>query len=78
MKVVGGSAKVRVGGPSEDRADLKDEELRKGCWTGAVSLSSFLGDDFGKGEGDWGDLLTIECVDSVLGHLGRAGGGQGE
>ncbi|OCK82243.1 putative FMN binding protein [Lepidopterella palustris CBS 459.81] len=30
------SAKVRAGGPGEDRADLKDEELRKRVWTGVV------------------------------------------
>lgn len=38
VKVVGGSAKVRVGGPSEDRADLGDKELRRQVWTGVVSV----------------------------------------
>jgi nitroimidazol reductase NimA-like FMN-containing flavoprotein (pyridoxamine 5'-phosphate oxidase superfamily) len=30
------SAKIRVGGPSEDRADLKNAELVKKTWTGVV------------------------------------------
>ncbi|KAF1918974.1 flavin-nucleotide-binding protein-like protein [Ampelomyces quisqualis] len=36
VSVVGGSAKIRTGGPSEDRADLQDKGLREKCWTGAV------------------------------------------
>ncbi|KAF1842902.1 5-nitroimidazole antibiotic resistance protein [Cucurbitaria berberidis CBS 394.84] len=36
VKIASASAKVRVGGPSEDRADLKDGELVKGTWTGVV------------------------------------------
>lgn len=30
------SAKIRAGGPSEDRADLKNTELVKKTWTGVV------------------------------------------
>jgi hypothetical protein len=30
------SAKVRVGGPSEERSDLKNAELVKNTWTGVV------------------------------------------
>jgi nitroimidazol reductase NimA-like FMN-containing flavoprotein (pyridoxamine 5'-phosphate oxidase superfamily) len=36
VKVASASAKVRVGGPSEDRADLKDKDLVKKVWTGVV------------------------------------------
>jgi len=36
VRVKSASAKIRVGGPSEDRGDLKDGELVKGTWTGVV------------------------------------------
>jgi nitroimidazol reductase NimA-like FMN-containing flavoprotein (pyridoxamine 5'-phosphate oxidase superfamily) len=36
VRVESASAKVRVGGPSEDRADLKNAELVKNTWTGVV------------------------------------------
>ena len=37
VRVESASAKVRTGGPSDDRKDLKDEALREGTWTGVVS-----------------------------------------
>lgn len=43
VRVVGGSAKVRVGGPSEDRNDEGDGGLRGRCWTGSVSEIFVLG-----------------------------------
>lgn len=46
VRVAGASAKVRVGGPSEDRADLKDVGLREGTWTGVVPAWV-----------QWGDLV---------------------
>jgi nitroimidazol reductase NimA-like FMN-containing flavoprotein (pyridoxamine 5'-phosphate oxidase superfamily) len=36
VRVVSASAKVRTGGPSEDRKDLGNEELKRGVWTGVV------------------------------------------
>lgn len=36
VRIESASAKVRQGGPSEDRADLKDRELVKNTWTGVV------------------------------------------
>ncbi|KAF8852411.1 hypothetical protein BDZ45DRAFT_678387 [Acephala macrosclerotiorum] len=36
VRVVDASAKVRAGYPSDDRADLKDEELRAKTWIGVV------------------------------------------
>ncbi|KAH6633180.1 5-nitroimidazole antibiotic resistance protein [Boeremia exigua] len=36
VRIESASAKVRVGGPSEDRADLKDAGLVKKTWTGVV------------------------------------------
>lgn len=38
VKVSSASAKVRVGGPSEDRADLKNESLVKSVWTGVIPV----------------------------------------
>ena len=32
------SAKVRAGPPGDDKADLKDEELRKRVWIGVVPI----------------------------------------
>lgn len=36
VRIVSASAKIRDGGPSDDRADLKEEALVKGTWTGVV------------------------------------------
>ncbi|KAM7193823.1 hypothetical protein V8F33_007612 [Rhypophila sp. PSN 637] len=36
VRIQSASAKVRTGGPSEDRKDLKDVELRERTWTGVV------------------------------------------
>lgn len=36
VRVVDASAKVRNGGPGDDRADLKNEELRAKTWIGVV------------------------------------------
>ncbi|KAH6876166.1 5-nitroimidazole antibiotic resistance protein [Alternaria rosae] len=36
IKIESASAKIRTGGPSEDRNDVKDRELVKKTWTGVV------------------------------------------
>lgn len=36
IRIESASAKIRTGGPSEDRADLKNAELVKKTWTGVV------------------------------------------
>jgi len=36
VKVMSASAKVRTGGPHDDRKDLKDEALKESVWTGVV------------------------------------------
>lgn len=38
VKIASASAKVRTGGPSEDRADLKNKELKESVWTGVVPV----------------------------------------
>lgn len=37
-RIVSASAKVRTGGPHDDRKDLNDEELRGSVWTGVVPV----------------------------------------
>lgn len=44
VEIVSASAKVRAGGPGEDRNDLKDEELRRRVWTGVVPCSLVWGE----------------------------------
>jgi len=42
VKIVDASAKIRSGWPSDDRADMKDEDLRAKTWVGVVpSWTSF-------------------------------------
>ncbi len=36
VRIVDASAKIRNGGPSDDRADMKDEVLRAKTWIGVV------------------------------------------
>ena len=36
VRIVSASAKIREGGPSDDRKDLEDRELRERTWTGVV------------------------------------------
>jgi len=40
VRVSSASAKIRVGGPSEDRADLKNTQLVRDTWTGVVRTPS--------------------------------------
>jgi nitroimidazol reductase NimA-like FMN-containing flavoprotein (pyridoxamine 5'-phosphate oxidase superfamily) len=42
VRVVDASAKVRSGGPGDDKEDLRDEELRKRVWIGVVPTVSLL------------------------------------
>ncbi|RDL31793.1 Flavin-nucleotide-binding protein [Venustampulla echinocandica] len=43
VRVVSASAKVNVGGPSDDRKDLKNEEVLDSVWTGVVPVYERLG-----------------------------------
>ena len=38
------SAKVRVGGPAEDRKDLRDEEVVGRVWTGVLPVWEMIGE----------------------------------
>jgi len=44
MKVESGSAKIRTGGPKDDRKDLEDTKLVSETWTGVVPVSSLVGE----------------------------------
>jgi uncharacterized protein len=44
VKVVGGSGKVRVGGPRDERKDLERMEIREKVWTGVIPVWEQLGD----------------------------------
>jgi len=44
VSIVGASAKVRKGGPGEDKKDEKDEAVRGKVWTGVVPVWSTLGE----------------------------------
>lgn len=43
VEIESASAKVRAGTTGEDRKDLKDEEMRKGVWTGVVPTYLTMG-----------------------------------
>jgi len=44
VKIAAGSAKVRVGGPTDGKADLADEALRERVWTGVVPVYTVYGE----------------------------------
>jgi nitroimidazol reductase NimA-like FMN-containing flavoprotein (pyridoxamine 5'-phosphate oxidase superfamily) len=44
VDIVSASAKVRTGGPSDDRPDLRNEELVNSCWTGVVPTWTAFGE----------------------------------
>jgi len=44
VRVVGGSGKVRVGGPRDEAKDLNREELRDQVWTGVIPVWECFGD----------------------------------
>ncbi|KAF2850093.1 5-nitroimidazole antibiotic resistance protein [Plenodomus tracheiphilus IPT5] len=49
IRIQTASAKVRTGGPSEDRKDLKDGELVGRVWTGVVPYWGVWGEPVGSG-----------------------------
>jgi nitroimidazol reductase NimA-like FMN-containing flavoprotein (pyridoxamine 5'-phosphate oxidase superfamily) len=48
VEIVSASAKVRVGGPSDDRHDLKNEEVVNSVWTGVVPCWTQFGEPVGS------------------------------
>jgi hypothetical protein len=56
IKIESASAKIRVGGPSEDRADLKNVELVKKTWTGVVPYWGTWGEPVAGRENGAGEV----------------------
>ncbi|RFU34517.1 hypothetical protein B7463_g1809, partial [Scytalidium lignicola] len=44
VSIVTASAKIRSGGPSDDRADMKNDELRSRVWTGVIPSWTAFGE----------------------------------
>ncbi|KAI9849146.1 MAG: hypothetical protein M1837_005376 [Sclerophora amabilis] len=44
VRVVSASAKIRLGGPHDDRKDLKNDEVRDNVWAGVVPVWQTYGD----------------------------------
>ncbi|AEO64242.1 f6913e49-41cf-4a2b-97ee-9d97140535cb [Thermothielavioides terrestris] len=44
VRIAAGSAKVRSGGPNDDRGDLEDEALLGRVWTGVVPVYTVMGE----------------------------------
>ena len=44
VEIVSASAKVRVGGPGDDRHDLKNESVINNVWTGVVPTYTVYGE----------------------------------
>lgn len=58
VRIASASAKVRVGGPSEDRADLKDKALVQATWTGVVPYWGTWGEPVPGKENGRSDVET--------------------
>ena len=56
VKLVAGSAKVRAGGPNDDKADMNDDEVRGRVWTGVVPVSRKLGEPIESGYNRAGEV----------------------
>lgn len=49
VRISNGSAKVRTGGPHDERGDLEDEALLERVWTGVVPVYSAMGEPVAGG-----------------------------
>ncbi|KAJ9613167.1 hypothetical protein H2200_003108 [Cladophialophora chaetospira] len=56
VRVVGGSGKIRVGGPRDERKDLERNEVREKVWTGVIPVWEQFGDPVAY-EGTYGNLV---------------------
>lgn len=60
MKIVSASAKVRTGGPHDDKKDLKNDTLRKGVWTGVVPVWLQWGEPMSGADNGYGEAGMAE------------------
>jgi uncharacterized protein len=60
VKVVGGSGKIRVGGPRDEKKDLERLEIREKTWTGVIPVWECFGDPIASvgGEADRWNLVA--------------------
>lgn len=70
VDVESASAKVRIGGPSDDRADVRNEELVDKTWTGTVPVWMMYGEPV---EGGYNKVKSVppylkEWIDDVNGR----------
>lgn len=63
VKIASASAKVRIGGPHDDKKDLKDEALRKGVWTGVVPVWLQWGEPIPGADNGFGEGETEEYIE---------------
>ncbi|KAH8816309.1 hypothetical protein F5884DRAFT_217453 [Xylogone sp. PMI_703] len=56
VSIVTASAKIRSGAPSDDRADMKNDELRSRVWTGVVPSWTAFGDPIPSAENRVGTI----------------------
>nr|POF22276.1 hypothetical protein CFP56_36361 [Quercus suber] len=56
VRIETASAKVRTGGPGDDKADLKDEKLANGTWVGVVPTYMTLGEPI---EAEYNKVKTV-------------------
>jgi hypothetical protein len=56
VRIASASAKIRAGGPSEDRKDLADAELKAKCWTGVVPYWGTWGEPVAGRENGAGEV----------------------
>jgi nitroimidazol reductase NimA-like FMN-containing flavoprotein (pyridoxamine 5'-phosphate oxidase superfamily) len=49
VKIAAGSAKIRAGGPNDDKGDMADEALKDRVWTGVVPAYQTFGEPLASG-----------------------------
>lgn len=76
VKIVGGSGKVRVGGPRDEKKDLERSEIRNTVWTGVIPVWEAFGEPVpyaGVVEGDGKANLVPKTPGHVLEFAKRMG-----
>ena len=69
VKVVGGSGKVRVGGPRDEKKDLVRDDVRRSVWTGVIPVWEHFGEPAvceGVAEGDERENLVKDVPRHVV------------
>jgi hypothetical protein len=56
VKIATGSAKIRTGGPHDEKGDMEDEGLLDRVWTGVVPVYSVMGEPIAGGYNRVGEV----------------------